>query len=124
MSEVKMKDLYKEENEKAAEKQKIVEAKTEKISDTDKYKKYRIFFRIFIALTILSIIDMMTREFMSAQGVTTGYISLLLGAIFSVFGDSFAALMMVVFDTIFSLALLWIVLIFVMRSKMKKFKNN
>ncbi len=119
-----MKDLYKEENEKAAEKQKIVEAKTEKISDTDKYKKYRIFFRIFIALTILSIIDMMTREFMSAQGVTTGYISLLLGAIFSVFGDSFAALMMVVFDTIFSLALLWIVLIFVMRSKMKKFKNN
>lgn len=124
MSEVKMKDLYKEENEKAAEKQKILEAKTEKISDLDKYKKYRIFFRIFIALTILSIIDMMTREFMSAQGVTTGYISLLLGAIFSIFGESFAALMMVVFDTIFSLALIWIVLIFVMRSKMKKFKNN
>lgn len=40
MSEIRMKDLYKEENEKVAEKQKIEEAKTKKISGVEYQIKY------------------------------------------------------------------------------------
>lgn len=46
MSEVKMKDLYKEENEKAAEKQRIAEAKTKKIFGVEYQIKYGTAFAI------------------------------------------------------------------------------
>lgn len=100
------------------------EAKIEKITDPQKYNKYRIYFWAFTILTILSLLDMMTRDIMSSKyEITNGFISLVIGAIFSIFGESFGAIMMVVFDTIFSLVLIWIILIFVMKSKMKKLKK-
>lgn len=112
-------------NEKTAEKQKNDEAKTEKISNLNKYKGYRIFFWIFIFLTVLSLINMLTVDYVQTQHkIGVGLLSYFLGLIFSVFGSSFGALIMVISETISSLSFIWIILIFVMLSKIKKFKNN
>jgi len=89
-------------------------------------KKHKQFFYTFLILSILSLIDIGTREMVYAQLELTdiGYISLLAGAIFESVSASLASIAMVSLGIIFSFAILWIPIAIIEYYKIKKLKKE
>jgi len=101
-----------------------MEYKNENISNLGEYKRYRIFLWIFIILSVLSLIDIISRNYTSVDWSGAGFLTIILGLFFSSFEINFGIAEKHIFNFIFSLAPLWIVLMFVMNKKMKKLRPN
>lgn len=106
-----MSDLYKTENQKVNEKIKKETSLSEKIIfNPIVYKRHLWYFSVFLSLSILSILDIVTRQTVAARYdlSDTGLISFFIGAIFGIISPAISGIVMVVLKLIFGFAILWI----------------
>lgn len=92
-------------------------------------KKHQHYFYAFLGLSILSIIDIGTRQIVSAQyGLSdVGLVSFFVGVIFGTISSTISGIVITILSLIFSFAILWIpitIIEYFHVKKIEKAKNN
>ncbi len=102
---------------------------TKKVFNEASLKKHQLYFYLFFSLSILSLIDIGTRQFVSVQyGLSdTGVVSFFTGVIFGVISSTISGIIITFLNLIFSFAILWIpiaIIEYFHVKKIEKAKNN
>lgn len=130
MTNEKMNNSDKTENQKEEEKlNKETNPSKQIIFNPVVLKRHQRYFYVFLSLSVLSIIDIGTRQIVSAQyGLSdTGLVSFFVGAIFGVISLTISGIVITVLNLIFSFAILWIpiaIIEYFHVKKIEKVKNN